>query len=160
MKFGLVPPEPPASNDLTLCAPQFAVAVERAMLELERQGFDPIINEAWRSDERQAWLYAFGRDYDDGRGIVTNAPNARHGWHFFGLAADIISAKDGWDSPDFFDALQIAAAGNGLTSGSDWRVKDRPHVQWGKCKPAPSDVSATLFEQGGNHAVWQAVGAA
>ena len=112
-----------------------------------------------RTAERQAWLYGFGRDYDDDRGVVTDAPSAENGWHFFGLAADIISKAHDWDSPLFFAALAATAPKHRLTSGSVWRKPDRPHVQWGLCKPSPSDEARTLYAEGGNPAVWAAVGA-
>lgn len=157
--FGTIPIEPPRQHDLSVCAPLFASAVTGVLAALSAQGFDPIVYEAVRSDERQVWLYGFGRDYDDGRGIVTHAQTTTNGWHGYGLAADIISAAHGWDSGAFFDALRIAAESHGLTSGSSWRMQDRPHVQWGKCRTTPSPEAAQLIANGGLSALWEAVGA-
>lgn len=119
-----------------------------------------MVYEAFRSDERQEWLYGFGRDYDDGRGLVTHAQTTAHGWHGYGLAADLISQAHGWDSSAFFDALQAAAETNGLTSGSAWQMRDRPHVQFGKCRTTPSAQAAQLAGDGNDlTALWEAVGA-
>jgi hypothetical protein len=158
--FGTIPPEPPRQHDLSACAPRFAAAVTEVLAALTAEGFDPVVYEAMRSDARQTWLYGFGRDYDDGRGIVTHAQTTAHGWHGSGLAADIISAAHGWDSRSFFDALAATVATHELTSGSFWQMQDRPHVQWGKCRTTPSDASPRLVASGGLPALWAAVGAA
>lgn len=158
-RFGMIPPEPPRQTALSACAPKFADAVAAVLADLQAAGFAPQVYEAMRTNERQAWLYGFGRNYDDGRGIVTHAETTANGWHGYGLAADVISAAKGWDDPAFFDALQTAALAHALTSGSLWRMQDRPHVQWGTCRTTPSDESARLIASGGLPALWQAVGA-
>lgn len=158
--FGTLPPEPPRHSDHRECAPQFAAAVDRVLDRMKANGFDAIVYEAIRSEARQGWLYGFGRDYDDGRGIVTHAATAWGGWHVFGLAVDIISAAHGWDSPVFFAALKNAYEAEGLTAGASWQMKDMPHGQWGKCRTTPSHEAAELYDNGGMPAVWTAVGAA
>ena len=40
---------------------------------MKLRGLDAIVAETLRTDERQEFLYGFGRDYDDGRGIVTHS---------------------------------------------------------------------------------------
>lgn len=157
--FGTIPPEPPRQHDHHACAPQFASAIDRVISRLTASGFDPVVYEAIRTEARQTWLYGFGRDYDDGRGIVTHAATARNGWHLFGLATDIISRAHGWDNPAFFDALRAAYIAEGLTAGASWQMADRPHGQWGHCRTTPSDESSTLYDNGGMAAVWAAVGA-
>jgi hypothetical protein len=47
----------------------------------------------------------------------------------------------------------------GCKWGGDWKSPDRPHFQWGKCKPGPSDVARELIRTRGVEAVWEAVGA-
>lgn len=159
MKFGLIPPEPPRRSDLSACAPQFAARVADVLSSMKAQGFDPVVYEALRTEDRQRWLYGFGRQYDDDRGIVTHVDDPRTGWHFFGLATDIISAAHGWDNSRFFDALADAYEAHGLTAGGRWKMADRPHGQWGHCRTTPSDESSTLYAHGGLPAVWAAVGA-
>lgn len=160
MKFGIVPPEPSRIADLSGCAPAFASAVQALLERMTARGFAPMLYETLRTDDRQAWLYGFGRQYDDGRGVVTHAATADNGWHKFGLAADIISTKSGWDSSAFFDALQEEARAGGLTSGSDWQMRDRPHVQWGTCRPTPPVGVAQLAVSGGLPAVWASAASA
>ena len=63
------PPEVHADNSLDSLAPKFREAVEKI---LEQMG-DAKVSETTRTFARQSYLYGFGREYDDGRGIVTNA---------------------------------------------------------------------------------------
>ncbi len=154
--FGIVPPEPPRIHALDDCAPQFARAIERVVASLPHAR----IFETIRTDERQRWLFGFGRDYDDGRGLVTHAHSAQYGWHYFGAAADIIHDAYEWDAPStWWDDLANVAEAHGLTSGARWKMADKPHVQHGACRTTPSDEARALYAAGGNAAVWKAVGA-
>lgn len=164
-KFGIVPPEVPVERRLSVCAPKFAQAVG-AMLEDPRVkgGREEWPFETLRTEERQSYLYKFGRDYDDGRGIVTYARTALYGWHAYGLAVDVVE-KDStpWDAPpDFWLSICLAAEAHGLTSGYRWKGKkqDRPHVQWGACPATPTDADRALFAAEGMQAVWAKYGAA
>lgn len=151
------PHEVPVDADLSKLAPRFRTAVERVLAEMKDHGHTPMVFEAFRSPERQAFLHGFGREYDDGRGKVTASP-AGHSWHEYGLGVDVICAKRGWDAPPaFWRALGSAARGAGLTWGGDWSHPDLPHIQWGKCRPSPSDEGRRLLKQGGLAAVWRAV---
>ena len=155
-RFGVVPFEPPAYKGTMLLAPAFAEAVQAVLVDMP----DAVIAESIRSEERQAWLFGFGRDYDDGRGVVTHAQTAQNGWHKFGLAVDIVHGKLGWDAgASWFEKLALCYEAHGLTAGARWRMRDLPHGQWGKCRPAPSDEARRLFAEGGNRAVWKAVNA-
>lgn len=162
MKFGTIPREVPRSANLEECAPKFADKIRQLLLRLTEQGYDPIVYEATRTDDRCAWLYGFGRDYDDGRGIVTNAKTGEASWHRYGLAVDIISRKDGWNAPDgFWAALRTEAVKLGLEAGGNWKMADKPHVQWGApMRTSPSDHARELLKRGGREAVWKEVEAA
>lgn len=155
------PAEPARHTSMDELAPRFSAAVGRLLVEHRKAGFDPIVYEALRTDERQAWLWGFGRDYDDPdpRGEVTNARNGDLSWHKYGLAVDIISASKGWDATAaFWNALGAAARDEGLAWGGDWRRKDLPHVQWGKpMVVTPSWRAMRLRREGGNPAVWREV---
>lgn len=155
------PVEIPVIKSPSVLAPRFRDAVQRMFVELRKAGFDPTIAESFRSPARQAYLYGFGRDYDDGRGIVTQA-RAGSSWHEFGLAVDVISAKLGWDAPaEFWRALAVAARDEGLIAGAGFSHPDRPHVQWGRpMLLSPSPRALALREAGGIEAVWRVVGAA
>lgn len=170
-------PKPPAAvpveSRMDGLAPKFRAALERMLAELRERGHDALVFETLRTNARQAYLYGFGRDYDDGRGVVTKAATAMGGWHFYGLAADVVHRTQLWGAPEaFWTALRLAARRNGLTSGDDWdrdglpveldpdeHVVDRPHVQWWcpGMRVSPSAQARALYEQGGREAVWRAV---
>lgn len=152
------PPEVPASSDLLQLAPVFSAKVFAILNAMQRRGLDPIVCEAFRSDERATFLAGFGRDYDDGRGIVTNALDAKHTWHRYGLAVDIISKKKQWDAPsEFWNALGVAARAEGMTWGGDWHHKDLPHVQWHceRMPVSPTDLDWALLQSRGFEGVWR-----
>ena len=155
------PAEPPRIAQLETCAPAFAEAVKSVLAAMYGAGWYGFVFESMRTDERQRWLYGFGREWDDGRGNVTNVPSAKTGWHFYGLAADIVQDdKTPWNAPPaFWRTLGDAAEAHGLKWGGRWKRVDLPHVQWGKCRVSPSPRARMLYETGGLHAVWQEVGA-
>lgn len=169
MKFGTIPPEPAAIDDSGELCPAFRVKSDRVLDGLERLGWRPIYRETVRSDARAIWLYGFGRDYDDDRGIVTNASDSSRTWHSerFCLAADIVDERYGDNAPaQFWLDLYTLAMLQGLTSGQDWHrtghqnpdpaKRDNPHVQWWipGMKVSPSAHALELFEAGGKGAVW------
>lgn len=164
------PAEVPPCRDLTRLAPRFRLALGRALAEMHRAGFDPVVHETVRTDARQRFLYGFGREYDDGRGVVTQSRAAGNTWHSYGLAADVISRSLAWDAPaKFWRALEVAAEAEGLVSGADWdrndatnaAFKDLPHVQFGPpMRRSPSPYAAALYADGGCARVWREVGAA
>jgi len=92
--------------------------------------------------------------------LLGYAENGSHTWHFYGLAADYgdVRFEPGLEPISFYDALRDAAVGEGLVSGSDWSMRDRPHVQWGRpMRAAPSVHAAQLLAMGGYEAVWREV---
>lgn len=129
---------------------------------------DAMVYETERSDELQQIYYAQG---------TTNAKTARHGWHFFGLAVDVISREYEWftgrsavrmfsDRKDrdfaaeaWFSAVAASFKGQGCDWGGDWRSPDMPHFQFGGLRASPSDRARALFDEGGREAVWLEVGA-
>jgi hypothetical protein len=170
-KLPAPPPEIPASRDMTKLAPLFAEKVFTVLADMKARGFDAIVREGFRSDERQAWLYGFGREYDDDRGNVTGAPTGAKSWHRYGLAVDIVSATLEDDAPAaFWTALMEVAESIGLTSGDDWdrdgvpvesdpdeHRADKPHVQWWTpgMHVIPSDHAWQLLQSQGVEAVWK-----
>jgi LAS superfamily LD-carboxypeptidase LdcB len=78
------------NRDLSLLAPAFRRAVEAAIQDCRDKGFPVKVNEGFRSQARQNWLYRQGRSRP-GR-IVTNAPTSLTSWHGYGLAVDVIHA--------------------------------------------------------------------
>ena len=156
-----VPPEPPRIVSLDGLAPAFRRKLEIVLANLEHAGLSPEINETLRTSERQRWLYGMGREYDDGRGIVTHAMDATASWHHYGLAADIMDGAHGWDDTPhaFWEQLAAAVHAEGLTSGAEWSHKDLPHVQFhvDGMRVTPSPHAADLQARGGNALVWHAL---
>jgi hypothetical protein len=156
-------PKPPAEipriSSLDALAPKFRAAVERIVAGMKEAGFKPLVFETMRTNARQSFLYGFGREYDDGRGRVTNARTAEKSWHFYGLGVDIVeNDSTPWTAePAFWTTLGKLARENGCDWGGDWTKPDRPHVQWGLCKQSPSQLAVMLIETGGMEAVWDAV---
>ena len=151
------PPEVPADRSPDSLAPKFREAVQAILAQMG----DAKIAEGLRTAGRQSFLYGFGRVYDDGRGVVTNAASTMASWHGFGLAVDIVHATLEWDaSAKWFRVLGEVAKAHGCDWGGDWRHADLPHVQWGTLKDSPSDEARRLISEGGLPAVWAAVGAA
>lgn len=152
--FGTIPPEPAPVHDLTVCAPAFQAAVAKVLETMADMGMPCRVDETLRSPERSDWLYGMGRDYDDGRGVVTNAPGG-HSWHSFGLAADIVHATMNWNAPEsFWSSLAAAGESAGLASGYRWHNPDKPHLQWGPMPVSPNTQDRQLLSDGGPEAVW------
>ena len=147
-------------SSLNGLAPLFRAALTAALAECNAAGLDAIAYETLRSDELQQMYYARGRTVIPPHYTVTNAQTARHGWHFFGLAVDVISASKRWDvTKEWRDTVSSIFKSHGCSAGADWPHPDLPHYQFGKCRRSPSNKARELYAQGGNAAVWQAVGA-
>lgn len=157
------PQEPPACHSNSGLAPKFADKAQQLEAKMTAKGWHICRRETFRSDERAAWLFGFGRDYDDGRGIVTYAPNALKTWHHYWLGIDYgdLRYEPGNEPPAFWADLEAIGVSLGLRCGADWKMKDRPHVQWGHpMLDTPSVHAAELLESGGVEAVWKEVEAA
>ena len=155
-----------AGTDLRPCAelarlaPLFREALEGVLRACEVAGMDPVVYETFRSQDLQALYYARGRNVVPPEKPVTNVRDARYGWHHYGLAADIVSRAHGWDVPEsWWLRLGNIARAHGLAWGGDWKMRDFPHVQWGRCRDTPSDRARELLAEGGVEAVWREVGA-
>lgn len=155
--FGVVPPEVPVISRITALAPKVQAAAEAIIKDMADQGFNATVFETLRTDERQTFLYGFGRDYDDGRGTVTKVQHARKGWHRWGLALDIVeNDASPWDAPQaFWQALGKSAEKHGLTWGGRWKFLDLPHSQWGGCPTSPTALDISLGTEEGMEALWK-----
>lgn len=144
-------------SDLRLLAPRFGLAVADALNACWRRGLDPVVYETLRTPERQAWLYAQGRTREGE--IVTNARDAFTSWHGYGLAVDVISAKQAWAAPpEWWSAVAREFKARGCAWGGDWRMRDLPHFQHGApMRSSPSPRARELYVEGGFAAVWREV---
>lgn len=155
-KFGVLPKEVPAQRTSVGSAPKFVDAINRMLVRLA-DGLPEVPFEWLRTAERQTYLYGFGRDYDDGRGKVTNAKTALFSMHGFGLAVDIVE-KDAtpWNAPvSFWNEIGDAAKAEGLIWGGTWERPDLPHVQWNTGHATPTDDDRGLFFREGKEAAWR-----
>lgn len=149
--------------------PAMRAAVEAALRECNDERLDAVVYESHRSEELQAIYWSRGRkqkadgtwEIVDPDAVVTRADSAQHGWHFFWLAVDVISASKRWSvSPEWRSRVTAIFKKHGLDAGADWPHPDEPHYQWGECRQSPSDRARKLYAEGGVEAVWRAVGAA
>lgn len=100
-------------------SPATALAVRRTLERMHAMGWDAVVHETRRSEDRARELAA------KGAGIERSM-------HRLGLAADIISRSRGWQAPlEFWVALRDAAEAEGLVSGARWEGDkyDPAHVQ-------------------------------
>ena len=148
-------------------APRFRVAVEHAIQECHARGYDVTIWETCRSQALQEFYYQRGRPpTPEFPRPVTYVRNAMKGWHFYGLAVDVISRSHGWfnqnpaEGQRWFLAVAEIFIANGCDWGGSWVKRDTPHMQWGLCRPSPSQVSIDAFTRGGKAEVWRLVKAA
>jgi peptidoglycan L-alanyl-D-glutamate endopeptidase CwlK len=146
------------SSDLTRLAPKFREAVEAALRDCQERGIDAYVYEAYRSQELQALYYARGRTVIPPVRPVTNAPSNLYSWHGYCLAVDVISRSEYWNVPEsWFSNVAQSFFKFGCKWGGDWKQRDLPHFQWGKCKPSPSDTARQIIAAEGMEAVWKAV---
>ncbi len=149
------------NRDPELLAPAFRAAVEAALAECVERNLDAFVYEGYRSQALQSLYYARGRTVIPPSAPVTNASSNLYSWHGFGLAVDVISQSKGWNQPDqWFSDVADCFKRHGCRWGGDWQMRDLPHMQWGPCKPSPSDIARELLQTQGLQAVWKAVGAA
>ena len=114
--------EPKRNSDINSLNLNFRTKLKSLIHLMYKDGFDPIIFEAKRSQERQQYLYSIGRTIQKNRKPVTWTLKSKH---FTGNAADIISKSYGWDWPTFFAALKLHAKEVGLQT----LVQEGCHVQ-------------------------------
>lgn len=103
--------EPPRNNNPELLDTHFHAALDRLMGLMRSNGYDPVIFEGLRTEERQKWLYGVGRTHSKNRKPVTWTLKSKH---LKGMAADVISKKRLWNWPAFYVALKKNAAACGL----------------------------------------------
>ncbi len=151
------PAEVPVISRLNALAPKMQVAVEAIVKGMAEAGHKAKVFETLRTAERQAFLYGFGRQYDDGRGTVTKVQDARKGWHYFGMAVDIVENDSSPcnASQSFWQTLGKLAEKHGLTWGGRWKFLDLPHSQWGGAPVSPTALDIALASESGIEAVWK-----
>lgn len=144
--------------DLATLEPHVRAAVECTLARMDTIGHwqHAKVIEAWRSKERQGFLYAYGRTKPGPR--VTNAKDNLASVHGYAMAVDIAHSKTGWSDPKFFRSLAIHAEACGLVAGAFWkRFPDNPHVQYGGWGGAPPMWARAMADRKGYAAVWDVI---
>jgi LAS superfamily LD-carboxypeptidase LdcB len=103
--------EPKRDSSRTSLTPVMQVSVHLLFAAMQAKGYDPVLFETRRSQERQDWLYGIGRTHSMKRKPVTWT---HHSEHFTGEAFDVISKSRGWDWLQFYAALGKEARKLGL----------------------------------------------
>ena len=153
---------PKPDRDLSRLAPNFRAVVEAAIADCQNAGFDAMVYEGYRTLELQKIYYARGRTVIPPKKKVTNAPTNLYSWHGFGLAVDVVHRTLYWNPPEglaWFKKVSDIFKQHNCKWGGDWTKPDPPHMQWGRCKPSPSDEARRQLATGGLEAVWTALGA-
>ncbi len=124
------PSEPKRQTDFTTLVPAFAAQLAALLLALRKRGYEPVLFEARRTPERQAWLFGVGRTHSLNRKPVTWTLRSRH---LSGRAADIIEKRTLWGDRKFFVALKAEALKLGLRdcAGGVTFAKESCHVEYG-----------------------------
>lgn len=149
-------------RSLDRLAPKMKAAVEQLLAATVLHGLDAMVYEAFRSAALQERYWHWGRPpTPDFPHPVTNARSNLFSWHGYGLAVDVISASQGWQAGEaWFQQLAEVAKPLGLKWGGDWKRRDDPHFQWGRCRASPSELARTIYRAHGLTELWRVVGAA
>ncbi len=105
------PPEPKRITSISELWEPIQGRVRNVLAAMKARGFDPIIFESRRTQERQAWLYGKGRTHHLSQKPTTWTMGSRHRP---GKAVDIISKSRRWSWPQFYVALREEAEAVGL----------------------------------------------
>lgn len=147
-------------NDMQVLAPKMQERVTAALWDANEAGLDAVVYETMRSQELQGLYYARGRTRVPPYQRVTQVADAQFGWHFYGLAVDIISKRKRWDVSSNWQLMTAAIfREHGLDWGGDWEHPDFPHYQFAGIRKSPSELARSLYATGGLESVWKAVGA-
>lgn len=138
-------------RDLNELAPKFRVQIQTALDECNALGLEVAINEARRIDALQRLYWTAGRNPETGevinrKHVLTGARSAVFGWHFFGLAVDVMHARLAYKySETWVTKVSTVFERVGLAWGGRWENPDIPHYYWRRCKAAPSDKARELY---------------
>lgn len=111
---------------------RFQPMAKQFLQKCSAEGIELIVGEAYRSMDRQAELYAQGRE-TEGK-IVTNAKPG-DSMHNYGLAFDIAPTTDGkvdWNKPpEWWNRIGQIGKEAGMKWGGDFTgLNDKPHFQY------------------------------
>lgn len=102
--------------------------VAAVLKDLAGHGWLPYIADAWRSPDEQLRKFKVGHSKVRWGFHNATAPDGTPE----ALAADIVDARWGWDSPEkFWEQLGSSVKAHGMTWGGSWKTfVDKAHVQF------------------------------
>lgn len=103
-------------DDLDLLEPTFRSKVEAIISDGKKHGFELMVYETYRSQERQQELYNHGATQLKKVGV-----------HGYGLAADIVRVVNGQPSWDNLHIVFHLAIAHELVSGQNWHYPNPPN---------------------------------
>ena len=115
-----------ADRQVSFLHPSMRARVARVMADIDAAGLPLRVFEAWRSPERQRYLFAQGRTRP-GR-IITYA-RAWESYHQYGLAVDIVGYVDGNWTWNLSDAVWSRMHAIGASHGLERLGFETPHLQ-------------------------------
>lgn len=111
------------NRDFKKLAPFFCVKLMDAISECHAHGLRIELFEGFRSEERQAQLYAQGRTKE---GVIVTKARPGESWHQYALASDVVfNDGKGWSWSGDWDGVHKIFKLHGFETLSF----ERPHVQ-------------------------------
>jgi hypothetical protein len=125
--------EPPIDNNPSHLWLPFYQRIQTLFDALTKRGFDPMIFEGYRSQERQDWLYGYGRTHHKKSKPKTWTKESKHskttdGGKPCAKAADVVSKSKLWASSAFYTALREEVAK--ISGIGTLYPQEACHVQW------------------------------
>jgi hypothetical protein len=102
-------------RDMSMLVPPFAKKIDELFARLRARGYDPFLNETYRTPERSLKL-----------STIPEHTGIKVSQHNFGLAVDVLNRNK---KQGFWDALGEESEKLGLTWGGTFSNRDVPHVQ-------------------------------
>lgn len=155
-----MPPSPPAPlnpattilRDLAVIHPVVREALVRTVADLNEEGFPFAVFEAYRTPQRQAYLFGQGRTR---KGPIVTQAQPWESYHQYGLAADVVlkpATGWTWDASAQFVAAWDRLHEIGEKYGLETLKFERPHLQLHSFMI--KDLQAGKLPGGGDAAWW------
>jgi len=115
--------EPRRISDLGELRDYVRVRVEKIIECMKQRGWDSVVVETYRTQQRQDWLYGIGRIHDLKRKPVTWT---HHSKHSIRKAVDFIDRRFGYANSKFYSVLAECARAEGMYT----IPQEGCHIEW------------------------------